>query len=466
MTQQDTRAFDDILEQAVDQQRRRVVRVGALVRLAGAGAFLLIVMALAFSGKADWAPYPLPLGLYLVVAGLLFSLHRRQSILGLSVVQSLVDVGLILSLQHAALPISPFPAGVAGFSLGLFALAVVLSSLTLFPSVVYLTAGLSAVAQATLMRQAGVGYGAVAIAAVVLLLVAFMSQYGSQRVRQLVLALTRTEVERQIEARRIQEVEEARRTTERLLSETRAQNEQLLALQREKDQLTQFLVHDLRSPLSALSMTFSLLENELASSGGTLMTAVRTGIAVTGRMERMIAELLDIPRLEEGRLELRLQRIGATPLLEEVRLASSSAAQFRRLKLEVEVPAGLEFQGDRSLLLRVVENLATNALRYTPANGRVRLEVGTDSAGTYLAVRNDGTPIPPEQRERLFDKYAQGEKERGTRSGYGLGLYFCKLAVEAHGGRISVEDTPGWPTSFVARIPPPPRQASLASPPP
>jgi hypothetical protein len=186
MTQQDNRAFDDILEQAVDQQRRRVLRAGALVRLTGAVAFMLIVIVLSLSGQADWAPYPLPLGLYLLVAALLFSLHRGRRILWLSVVQSVVDVGLVFSLQFAALPISPFPVGVAGFSLGLFALVLVLSSLTLFPSVVYLTAVLAAVAQAMLMRQAGVGYGAVAIAAVVLLLVAIMSQYGSQRVRQLV----------------------------------------------------------------------------------------------------------------------------------------------------------------------------------------------------------------------------------------------------------------------------------------
>lgn len=462
MTQQDTRAFDDILGQAVDQQRRRVLKAGALVRLWAACAFLLIVVVLALSGEADWATYPVPLGLYLLVAGTLFALHRRPLIRWMSVVQSLVDVGLVFTLQSAALPISPFPAGVAGFSLGLFTLVVVLSSLTLFPSVVYLTAGLAAVAQAVLMRMAGVGYDAVAIAAVVLLLVAIMSQYGSQRVLQLVGALTRTEVERQMETRRIQEVEEARRTTERLLGETREQNERLIALQRDKDQLTQFLVHDLRSPLSALTMTFSMMENELATASNGQKQAVRTGLAVTARMERMIAELLDIPRLEEGRLELKPRPIGAMPLLEEVRLASAMAAQFRRLKLEVEVPEGLEFQGDRSLLLRVVENLVTNALRYTPPNGRVRMEVGTDGAGIYLAVRNDGTPIAPEQRERLFDKYAQGDKEKRARSGYGLGLYFCKLAVEAHGGQLTVEDMPGWPTSFVARFPPA-QQAPLVS---
>ncbi len=463
MSQQEVRAFDDIFEQAVDQQRRRVLRAGALMRLAGTCAFLLIVAVLSLSGRADWATYPLPLGLYLGVAGLLFALHRRPLMRWLSVAQSLVDVGLVFALQYVALPLSPFPAGVAGFSLGLFALVVVLSSLTLFPSVVYMTAALAAVAQAVLMRAADVGYGAVVVAAVVLLLVAMLSQYGSQQERQLVLALTRTEVERQMEVRRAQEVEEARRTTEKLLGETRAQNAQLIALQRDKDQLTQFLVHDLRSPLSALSMTFSLLENGLATAGGSLRQAVRTGMAVAGRMERMIAELLDIPRLEEGRLELRPQRISATPLLEEVRLASAAAAQFRRLTLEAEAPAGLEFQGDRSLLLRVVGNLVTKARRHPPPKCRVRLEVGPDEAGLYLAGRNDGTPIPPERRQRLFDKYAQGEQERDSRTGYGLGLYFCRLAMEAHGGRIAVEDAPGWPTSFVARLPSPGQQAPRVS---
>ncbi|MDY7228547.1 sensor histidine kinase [Hyalangium rubrum] len=464
MTQQDTRAFDAILAQAVDGQRRGVLKAGAAVRLVGTLAFLLIVLALWLGGRPDWAPYPLPLGLYLGVAGLLFALHRKPLIRWLSVAQSVVDVGLVFWLQHTALPISPFPAGVAGFSLGLFALVVVLSSLTLFPSVVYLTTTLAAIAQATLMREAGVGFGAVAVAVVVLGMVAVMSQYGSHRVRQLVLALSRTEVERQVEARRFQEVEQARGTIENMLSEARAHNAQLLALQQEKDQLTQFVVHDLRSPLSALTMTFSLLENELAMGDAGLRQAVRTGVAVTGRMERMIAELLDIPRLEEGQLELRAQRITAIPLLEEVRLAAASGAQFRRLKLEAEAPADLEFHGDRSLLLRVVENLTTNALRHTPPGGRVRLEVGTDAGGTWLAVRNDGTPIPPELRERLFGKYSQGDKERSHRTGYGLGLYFCRLAVEAHGGRLSVEDTPGWPTSFVARLPPLPAQSRSASP--
>ncbi|MFL5343653.1 MAG: sensor histidine kinase [Hyalangium sp.] len=463
MGQQDTTAFDALLEGAVDQQRRRVLKVGAAVRVAGSLVFLLIVGVLWLAGRKDWAPYPLPLTLYLLAAVALFAVHGKRFVQWLDVAQSAVDVGLVFWVQHAALPLSRFPAGIAGFSLGLFSLVVVLSSLTLVPGVAYATAVLSAVAQAVLMREADVSYGSVATASVVLVLVAFMSQYGSQRLRQLVLALTRTEVERQVEARRFQEVEQARATIEKMLAEVRTQNEQLLGLQRDKDLLIQFLVHDLRSPLSALSMTFSWLESELAEGDLTLLQGVRTGLAVTGRMERMISELLDLPRLEEGRLELRPQRIDTASVFEEVRQAFVGATQLRRLSLEVEAPAGLMLQGDRALLTRVVENLVANALRYTPPGGRVRLEAGTEAGAPYLAVRNDGPSIAPELRPRLFDKHVQGEQERTTRKGYGLGLYFSRLAVEAHGGRIAVEDAPGWGTSFVARLPSAPGESSRAA---
>lgn len=455
MTQQDTRAFDEVLTEAIAQQRRRVLKAGSAVRVVGALIFLLIIGALWLTGREDWAPYPLPLSLYVAVATILFTLHDRPIVHELSIAQSLVDVGLVFWVQHAALPIAPFPAGIAGFSLGLFALVIVLSSLTLTPGVVYSTALLSTVAQTVLMREAEVSYGSVATAVVVLVIVAVMSQYGSQRMRQLMVELTRLEVERQIEARRFHEVEEARRTIEQMLGETRAQNEQLLTLQREKEQLIQFLVHDLRSPLSTLTMTFSWLETELSADfDPALAQGVRTGLAVTGRMERMIAELLDLPRLEEGRLELRPQRIDTPSMIEEVRQSFVGAAQFRRLTLEVEVPPGLMLVGDRALLTRVLENLTANALRHTPPSGRIRLEAGQTEGKPYLAVRNDGTPIVPELRAHLFNKHAQGEQERNTRTGYGLGLYFSRLAVEAHGGRIGVEDEQGWATSFVARLPP------------
>jgi signal transduction histidine kinase len=121
--------------------------------------------------------------------------------------------------------------------------------------------------------------------------------------------------------------------------------------------------------------------------------------------------------------------------------------------LDVAAPPELELVGDTELLVRVVENLASNALRYAPTGGRVRLEAGTAPDCRWLAVRNDGPPIPPETRARIFDKYVQGEAEKDSRRGYGLGLYFSRLAAEAHGGPLAVEDAPGWSTSFVVRLP-------------
>ncbi|MCP3144072.1 HAMP domain-containing histidine kinase [Pyxidicoccus sp. QH1ED-7-1] len=200
-------------------------------------------------------------------------------------------------------------------------------------------------------------------------------------------------------------------------------------------------------------MTLSWMEQELPPGKGVLSDSVRTGLAVTARLDRMISDLMDVPRLEEGRLEPRRVPFRVDRLLEEVRSSLEGAARARKLTLDVAAPEALELVGDSELLVRVVENLASNALRYTPTGGRVRLEAGVAPECRWLAVRNDGPPIAPETRARIFDKFVQGEAEKDSRRGYGLGLYFCRLATEAHGGQLSVEDTPGWPTSFVVRLP-------------
>ncbi|RKI02252.1 sensor histidine kinase, partial [Corallococcus praedator] len=298
----------------------------------------------------------------------------------------------------------------------------------------------------------GVGLGAVLVAAVTLFLVAAVSHYGTGRLRQLAMDLSRAEVARQLEARRTSEVEDAHRTIERMLAEAHARNVQLETLQAHQEQLMQFLVHDLRSPLSAVTLSLSWMEQELPI-GTPLVESVRTGLAVTARLDRMISDLLDVPRLEQGRLAPRKQPFPVAPLLDEVRRSLDGAARLRKIRLELASTPNLHIVGDAGLLIRVVENLATNALRYAPSGGRVRLEAGEAEGLQWLAVRNDGIAIPPEARESIFDKYTQGSREKEGRRGYGLGLYFSRLAAEAHGGRLAVEDADGWSTSFVLRLP-------------
>ena len=114
-------------------------------------------------------------------------------------------------------------------------------------------------------------------------------------------------------------------------------------------------------------------------------------------------------------------------------------------------PAAAQDRADRVLLQRVIQNILDNSLRHTPEQGRMGIATHSDGA-IEIAISNSGPPIPPSDRLRIFEKFTR--IDGGTTQGNaGLGLYFCKRAIEALGGTISVTETPEWPTSFVLRLP-------------
>ena len=134
------------------------------------------------------------------------------------------------------------------------------------------------------------------------------------------------------------------------------------------------------------------------------------------------------------------------------------AAQARRRAtlrgISIDAPTGgaVRARVDAALLRRVIENIVDNSLRYTPASGRVALEARTNDS-VRIAVSNSGPAIPAPERGRVFEKFARGTEERSSGGNAGLGLYFCKRAVEALGGDIRVIETSEWPTSFVITLP-------------
>ena len=170
-------------------------------------------------------------------------------------------------------------------------------------------------------------------------------------------------------------------------------------------------------------------------------------------MLRLILDLLDISKAEEGQLAPRRRDIAVTALLDEVADEHRALAASRQVTLEVTSEVDT-VSADPGLLRRLLENLIENALRHAPAASAVRLQASLAGDAIELRVADAGSGVPTELRERIFDKFVQLEHQgQGVnQGGRGLGLTFCKMVAEAHGGTIRVEDgAPG--AVFCIRLP-------------
>ena len=139
------------------------------------------------------------------------------------------------------------------------------------------------------------------------------------------------------------------------------------------------------------------------------------------------------------------------PLLEAVATAYEGLSQSLDVSVAMIAAPDLCASLDRELVERVLDNLLSNALRFVKAGDRVELSAAQEEGRLVLRVRNSGAPLPAELRPILFNRFStQGARGRGNA---GLGLYFCRLVAEAHGGSIALEDAPGWNVTFAIRLP-------------
>lgn len=223
-------------------------------------------------------------------------------------------------------------------------------------------------------------------------------------------------------------------------------------LQSFRDELIELVVHDLKNPLACLSTNLAFVESRLSSDaeGAEAVADCRDS---TARLLRMVSVLLDVNRLEERRLTPALKPELARALLESSARGRAHEAQFRGVRIEVQGDPLLPVPLDAELMGRVLDNLLDNALRYTPAGGRIRLACERGPLGVRLAVGNSGPSIPERDRERIFAKYERLSSRGPRGANRGLGLYFCRLAIEAHGGRISIDDEGGTGTCFRIDLP-------------
>jgi two-component system sensor histidine kinase/response regulator len=221
------------------------------------------------------------------------------------------------------------------------------------------------------------------------------------------------------------------------------QRDALLRLQRQKEELTEIVVHDLKNPLAAIAsnaaylMMATEMNEDVRDCSGAISRAAEN-------MLRMVHNLLDVSRAEEAGFNLRFERIELVNMAKIVAGLMSRRAEERRITLAAvtDLPE-LWVEGDNDLLRRVFENLLDNAIRYTPSGGKVELRVSDAEPNVLLAVADGGPGIPVDQRQRIFEKYAQLERKvdkAQARFGRGIGLAFVKMVVDAHQGQIEVVD--------------------------
>ena len=229
----------------------------------------------------------------------------------------------------------------------------------------------------------------------------------------------------------------------------------LKSLEEMKDSLTHMIVHDLNNPLAIIFLKCQILADSLGEKITASQKEDISDILVSAReLKRMIGNILDINKMEEGRLALRRENFSLTDLAaevaEEMKITAGPAGQSLSAQAASAMP---EMFADKDLIRRAIINLVSNALKFTPEGGHIDIISSFDPASKKLRVevKDNGIGIPQEYLQKIFDKFFQINHDQ-IRAGRGLGLTFCRLVVEAHGGSIWVESREGKGSAFIFTI--------------
>ena len=231
---------------------------------------------------------------------------------------------------------------------------------------------------------------------------------------------------------------------------------QLQEFENMQEDLKNMIVHDLRTPLTSLITGMRTLQ-QMGDLDSLQLEMVDISVSGGETLLGMINDLLDVEKMESGSISLDYSELDAQQLVASATLQVGSLLQNENLTIVTQIAPSLPlFPGDESKLRRVLVNLLGNAIKFTPAGGTLTLEAKLESSMPFIqfCISDTGEGIPQEAFERIFEKFGQVESRKaGRKMSTGLGLTFCKLAVEAHGGQISVTSQQGSGSSFCFTIP-------------
>jgi signal transduction histidine kinase len=239
---------------------------------------------------------------------------------------------------------------------------------------------------------------------------------------------------------------------ELLLAKVRA----LLKLKQSRDELEEIrsdlanmIVHDLRTPTHAILGLAELLREdpETGREAGPMLDLI---LSSARKIDQQITEFLEVSRLRTGRLKLQIGETDVMSLAAQTVDQSRPSGRSKGIRLELEGPAELRARVDAGRLGHVFLNLIQNAIKFSPAGGRIGVRIGLAGDHLTAAVEDEGPGIPGHAADALFDKFNQAEPRAG---GVGLGLFICRTIIEAHGGRIWAENRPAGGAAFRFELP-------------
>ncbi|MHB8869160.1 MAG: sensor histidine kinase [Thermoleophilia bacterium] len=227
----------------------------------------------------------------------------------------------------------------------------------------------------------------------------------------------------------------------------------LKEVERLKSEFIMAASHELRNPLTGLAMSIDLLSERTADKLEPRdRELLQTAHEEMQRLKALVEDLLDLSKIEAGRIEMEFESVEPELLFERAAAVFESQLKGRSVRLEAEALQGLpDVRADSNKITWVLTNLISNSLRYVPEGGHIWISGRQMGRHVHLSVRDDGPGIPPEYQSKIFRKFVQveGRETAGT----GLGLAICREIVRAHGGTIWVESTPGQGSNFTFTLP-------------
>ncbi len=221
-----------------------------------------------------------------------------------------------------------------------------------------------------------------------------------------------------------------------------------------KDQIIGMASHELRTPLVSIRGALTFLEPYVKDADQDGQRLYEMAIRNTLLLERLVTGLLDIERLEGGRISLELEAHSLSALLQDAMDVVSAPAEERGVLLHREDAADRSVHVDRDRILQVITNLLSNAVKFSEPGSVVRVQAGASEDGVHIRVHDRGRGIPPDYLDRIFERFGQVDPSDAVeRGGVGLGLPIARAIVSKHGGRIWAESTWGQGSTFHLVLP-------------